>query len=109
MKNKVVKRVVFASLLALALPTLAVAASPSQIDRLKMSVSYDGLDIHSDAGAKILYTRIKRASDRACGVASLNELGSIKRVSAARKCAAYMVEKAVKQIDSDELKKVHRS
>ena len=107
MRNRVINSVFFASLLALVVPSLAVAASPGQADKIRIAVSWSDLDIESEAGAKILYARVERASERACGVATLTELGSIKRVSDAKECFDYLVEKAVKQIDNDELSKVH--
>ena len=109
MKKHVINRIVFASLLALALPTAALATSPSQRDKIKIQVAWDDLNIDSASGAEILYARVERAAEQACGVATLTELGSVKRVHDARECFDYMVEKAVKQIDRDELSKVHSS
>jgi UrcA family protein len=107
MNKNTINRIVFASLLALALPTTALATSSSQRDRIKIQVAWGDLNIDSAPGAEILYTRVERAAEKACGVASLTELGSVKRVHDARECFDHMVEKAVKQIDSDELSKIH--
>jgi UrcA family protein len=109
MNKRVMNRLVFATLLALALPSAAMATSPSQRDDINIKVAWDDLNIHSAAGAKILYTRVERAAEKACGVATLAELGSVKRVYDAKECADYLVEKAVKQIDSEELQKIHAS
>ena len=67
------------------------------------------LDVDSEAGARILYARLRHASKDACGVGSLHELGSLKRFSKAKGCSEAMIEAAVKKIDSDALQEIHSS
>lgn len=109
MKKYTINRIVFASLLALALPTTALAASPVEKETIRLQVAWDDLNIDSASGTRILYTRVERAAEQACGVATLTELGSVKRVHDAKECFDYVVDKAVRQIDSDKLSKVHSS
>ena len=109
MKKHTINRIVFASILALALPTTAFAASPGQSDSIRIQVAWDDLNIDSAAGTRVLYSRVEQAAEQACGVPTLAELGSVKRVHDAKECIDYVVDKAVKQIDSDELRKIHSS
>jgi UrcA family protein len=109
MKKTVINGVFLASLLSLGLPSLAVGASPSWAEEVEMKVSISDLDVDSEAGARILYARLRHASKDACGVGSLHELGSLKRFSKAKGCSEAMIEAAVKKIDSDALQEIHSS
>ena len=72
-------------------------------------MSYEDLNINSEAGARVLYSRLKRASAKACNVESLSEHGSIERVSDAKLCYHEVLSSAVENIDSDALTKIHLS
>jgi UrcA family protein len=109
MKKSVINGVFLASLLSLGLPSLAVGALPSWVERVEMKVSISDLDVDSEAGARILYARLRQASKEACGVGSLHELGSVKRLTEAKDCSEAMIEAAVKKIDSDALREIHSS
>lgn len=102
-------RVIFASILALALPSFAMAASPSHVENIAAKISYDDLNIRSEAGAKVLYARLERASKRACGVRSFTETGSVKWYVEARECFDDTLAAAVRKINSTELTKIHTS
>ena len=54
----------------MAVPAISLAAAPSQIDKETVKVSYADLNIQSEAGAKVLYTRLKKASQEVCGIQS---------------------------------------
>ena len=107
MKIGVINRVIFAAVLAVALPSLSMAASPSQFEKVKIRVAYSDLNIHSEAGARVLYSRVERAAAKACSVAPLRELGSARRVARSKECFDNLVEKVVQKIDSDALQKIH--
>lgn len=87
----------------------AVAATQSQLADGAISVSFADLNIQNNAGARALYTRLQRASKSVCSVKSYRELGSLSRVSQAEQCYAETLDEAVAKIDSDELRKIHKS
>ena len=74
-----------------------------------VKVSYEDLNINSEAGARVLYSRLKRASEKVCNVESLTEHGSIERVRDARLCYREVLSSAVENIDSDALTRIHTS
>ena len=102
----------FVSLLAagaIAAPAIGFAAAPTQFDDTSVKVSYADLDIHSKAGAKVLYTRLKRASEEVCGIQSHVINGSLAVTLKARTCFHDTLESSVRKIDSDALKEIHAS
>ena len=92
----------------LAAPAAVLAAS-NQIDDITSKVSYNDLDIESEAGAKELYERLKRASEDACDLRSKMLQGSMTAASKARKCYGKTLSAAVEKIDSDALTDIHDS
>lgn len=107
MNRRGINRIVFASLIILAVPSLAMASAPSAVLDVTRHVSYDDLNIGSEAGAKVLYARLQRASERACDVRSLTALGSIDRFVHTRACFDDTLAAAVRRIDSPALAKIH--
>ena len=93
--------------LGITLPAIAFAGAPSQIEDTSIRVSYEDLNIQSEAGARVLYSRLKRASARACDVESLTEHGSIDRARDAKTCYHEALSNAVENIDSDALTEIH--
>ena len=85
----------------------AIAAAPSQFESERITVSYADLNIHSAAGARVLYARLKAASKSVCDVESYRELGSLSRVAEAESCYAETLEEAVTEIDSAALRRIH--
>ena len=73
-------------LLGIALPAAAMAATPSQIDDAAVKVSYADLNIQSEAGARVLYTRLKKASEEVCGIQTHVIDGSLAATLRARAC-----------------------
>lgn len=98
-----------AALFVLGFGTSAIAAAPSQFDDAGISVSFTDLNINNTAGAKVLYSRLQRASESVCNVESFRELGSLSRVAQAEKCYRETLDKAVARINSAALKKIHSS
>ncbi len=87
----------------------AVAATQSQLADGAISVSFADLNIQNEAGARVLYTRLQRATKSVCGVESYRELGSLSRVAAVELCYVETLNEAVSKIDSAELRKIHSS
>ncbi len=83
------------------------AAAPTQFDDVSVKVSYADLDIHSKAGARVLYSRLKRASEAVCGIQSHVINGSLAVTLKARACFRETLEASIDKIDSDALGEVH--
>ena len=94
-------------LLGIAVPAIGMAAAPSQIDDASIKVSYADLNIQSEAGARVLYTRLKRASEEVCGIQTHVINGSLAATLRARACFDETLEASVRKIDSDALSKIH--
>lgn len=94
-------------ILGAALPAAASAGAPGQLEDTAVKVSYGDLDIQSEAGAKVLYSRLRHASQKACNVESFMEHGSIDSARDARLCYREKMTKAVDNIDSEPLKQIH--
>lgn len=89
-----------------AIPAIATAAAPTQIDDTSIKVSYADLNIESEAGASVLYLRLRRASEEVCGI-RVHEINGSLVNSKARACFREALEAAVDKVDSDALKKIH--
>ena len=107
MRHRVLKTVVLASLFALGLPSLAVAASPSQFGEGSIQVEYGDLNINTVAGAKTLYTRLQKATAAACDLRPYRELGSIGLYNESRTCYKSKLSAAVERISNDKLTRLH--
>lgn len=92
---------------AVAAPAIGSAAPPRQLDNLSVRVSYADLDIHSTAGAKVLYSRLKRAAEEVCGIRAHIINGSLAQTLKTRECFRDTLEASVEKIDSDALEEVH--
>ena len=102
-------KMILAGALAIGLttPTIGVAASPDQLDASSVRVSYGDLNIHSKAGAKVLYSRLKNAAEEACSIESHVRFSSLRTVQKTRVCYQEALASAVERIESDELSKIH--
>ena len=106
------RKTIVAGVSALALATFALpvaAATPTQFDDSRISVSFADLNIDNEAGARVLYGRLQQASASVCNMDSYRELGSLAAVAQAEACYEETLNKAVAKIDSDALKKIHSS
>ena len=92
---------------AITIPVVGFAAAPTQFGNVSVKVSYADLDIDSKAGAKVLYTRLRRASEEVCGIQSHVINGSLAATSKARTCFRKTLEASVEKIDSDALSEIH--
>ncbi|MFQ5609823.1 MAG: UrcA family protein [Woeseiaceae bacterium] len=109
MRKTIVTGIAALVVCGMAAPTTAGAAAPSQYEFAKISVSYADLNINNDAGARVLYARLRQASEKVCSVEPYRELGSLSRVAKAEQCYQDTLEEAVSRIDSEALKKIHSS
>ena len=108
MKMRFSRNVLAALVLAVLSAPLAVsAASPDAIDIAGVRVTFADLDIYDEAGAEVLYTRLKRATAKACDVQSLLERGSIERLVDAEACYEETLARSVEKLGSDALTRVH--
>jgi UrcA family protein len=95
--------------IGITIPAVGSAAAPSQIDGDAVKVSYADLDIDSRAGAKALYSRLKRASAHVCGIESYTTVRSLSVRRTARDCYLETLEGSVREIGSDVLAEIHAS
>ncbi len=109
MKKSIVTGITALVVFGLGASAYAVAASPSQFDDGAISVSFADLNIQNSAVARVLYTRLQRATKSVCSMDSYRELGSLLRVSQAEQCYTETLDNAVAKIDSAALRKIHKS
>lgn len=103
------KSIALLVVVGITLPALASAGDPSKDKENSVRVSYADLNIDCEAGARVLYSRLKRASEKACNVESLTEHGSIDRARDAKACYEEALSDAVANIDSAALARIHAS
>lgn len=87
--------------------SMAAAAGANQYNEVSVKVTFYDLDVQSDEGAKTLYSRLQRASRRACDVRQRGV--SLRDIADARRCYAESLSAAVEKIDSDALHRLHKS
>lgn len=105
-RNKYMVRAAAVAIGALAIPVAAIGATPSQFEDVTIKVSFADLNINSDAGAKVLYSRLKRASENACDLDSYISSG-LNEYRKAKACYEAALDEAVAGIDSDALQQMH--
>ena len=93
----------------LATPVVGLAAAPIEIADDHMSVSYSDLNINSVGGAKTLYSRLQKASEKFCSLESYSVVRSLKAHTDAKACYEDTLSSAVNKIDSRTLKDIHES
>jgi UrcA family protein len=83
-------------------------ASAEPVNKQIAAVSYGDLDLKTEAGAKVLLTRIGKAAKSACG--DLVHTPLLPREGAYRReCVAEAVDAAVARIDAPMLAALHKS
>ena len=87
----------------------AVAAPPSLYDEIAVKVNYADLNIHNEAGARVLYRRLKSAAEDACGYEAYRKNRSTSHYSTTKECYDEALTQAVNEIDSEALKDIHTS
>jgi UrcA family protein len=73
----------------------AVAAGASWDGAPSVRVSYAGLDLTSDQGARMLYQRIASAAERVCAHSGTRDLGAYR---ASRVCERKAIAQAIEQV-----------
>ena len=95
------------ALIAIGLLALSGASASAQpaLDDVKVKVSYAGLDISTESGARTLLKRIEHAAAEVCGGEPSNRLD---RFAKFRPCTKDVVKRTVSGIDSPTLTAVYR-
>ena len=93
----------------LALPLATYAAAPGHFDDVSVKVFYADLNIENEAGAKKLYTRLRNAAEQVCGLELQIKPGLPTAYSQAKECYRQALDKAVAEIDHDQLSRIHES
>lgn len=109
MKESKLLRGIIASgvFIALIVPAIASASPEKGIKGKSVKVSYADLNLEKQAGAKVLYRRLQQASKQACGVESLQVAGSVSAVTKMHQCYRETLTSAVRNVDSNELTRIH--
>jgi UrcA family protein len=91
-------------------PLVAKSANYSfEQDSGALRVSYSDLDINSDDGISVLYSRLQDASRGVCETGSYQSKGSVKAVVESNKCYSRLLSRVVASVGSDKLTALHNS
>ena len=97
------------AIFAISAPAAASLGTDNGLESNTVRVSYADLNLDNAVGAKILYSRLQRASKRACGVESYKIAGSISIKADMQRCYRQALSASVQKIDNVELTKIHES
>lgn len=89
--------------IGLGAPAIVLAGTLSP---LETTVSYADLNLEGEAGTRVLYGRLQRASRQVCGVTTAKSSGSIQRLHADQ-CYRETLAVAVEEIDNEDLTRIH--
>ena len=103
------KRTTVILMAALALPLTAFGAAPSHFEHASVKVSYADLNIDNEAGAKKLYLRLRNAAEEVCGIGSDMKLGTRTASGRAKACYRQALDKAITEINHEQLSRIHDS
>lgn len=97
-----------AALLLTAWQAAAVGASleGSGTQTHSIAVRYSDLDLSRPSDVRVLYRRIRFASEESCGLSELT--GSHQRLPSWKRCVAGAIDQAVAQVDRPALTAYHR-
>ena len=111
MKESKLLKVIIASAAIMALSAPAIASTSTEIELAgkAVKVNYADLNVQKDAGAQVLYRRLKKASKEVCGVEPLRIVGSVRILTEAQNCYRNSLATAVAKVDSAALTKIHES
>ncbi len=94
-------------------PAVVQADTISYFEVGKASVSYADLNLESEEGVRVLYRRLKRASNKVCSATSLKIAGSVpiifqqRGALETRQCYRETLSNAVDKIDNEDLTRIH--
>ena len=106
MKTNVLKAVM-AIVLGAGFLASAVATPPNLYEEVAVKVQYADLNIENEAGARVLYQRLKDATAEVCDLDSYAKNRSLSRYNSTKQCYAETLTQAVNRIDSDMLTTIH--
>ena len=89
--------------IGLGAPSIVLAGTLSP---LETTVSYADLNLESEAGTRVLYGRLQRASRQVCDVTAAGSSGSIQRLHADQ-CYRETLAEAVEEIENEDLTRIH--
>ena len=91
-------------------PAVVLANPISYIEVGKASVSYADLNLESEEGVRVLYRRLKRASNNLCSDTPLKIAGSLPNIyygRETRQCYREALSNAVARFDNEDLTRIH--
>jgi len=93
----------------LAIATLTVIASSALAGSgtENVTVTYEDLNIQSQAGAQVLYRRLESAAEHVCGATHYRQPISLKTVR--ERCVRDKLSAAVEAVNSEVLTSIHNS
>ena len=83
--------------LALAV-SVGVNAAMVNTNAVAIKVSTAGLDLNSQRGQEVLYSRLKNAAKQVCGSSRVSEVGSVARALSNKSCYKEKLSKAVHEV-----------
>jgi UrcA family protein len=96
------KRITLATIAALTLSTAAIGAYAAE--NPARTVHYSDLDLGTQAGATVLYNRIRQAAEQVCGNPDLRQLAE---TAAAKACIHRAVSTSVHAVNNPRLTNVY--
>ena len=97
------------AVVALSAPAIASASNDTGLVGNAVKVNYSDLNVQKNAGAKVLYRRLQRASKEVCGVEAIRIVGSVRIRREMQNCYRNSLTTAVAKVDSAALTKIHES
>ena len=97
------------AIIALSAPAIASTSTEIELAGKAVKVNFADLNVQKEAGAQVLYRRLKQASKEVCGVESLKIAGSVRDIVEMQNCYRSSLTSAVAKIDSAALTKIHES
>jgi UrcA family protein len=94
------QKIAMAAIAAIGLATAATAAHADEVNAPARTVRYADLNLNTQAGAAVLYKRIKIAAAQVCGDAGSRQL---QEAAAARGCIDRAVEAGVRSVNNVQL------
>jgi UrcA family protein len=92
----------------IAFASLAVCAALSTVARAdearELRVGYADLNVNSEAGAAVLFQRIRHAADRVCELPGTRDLGQL---AAVKSCTDHAIATAVEAVKAPALTRVY--
>ncbi len=94
-------------------PAVVLAGTTSYIEVGKASVSYADLNLESKEGVRVLYRRLKRASNKLCSDTPPKIAGSLPNIyfgiygQETRQCYREALSNAVAKFDNEDLTRIH--